>query len=303
MLYIPTAELSSKAKNQIKRLAAFKNPDLYRAQAMHFPIYNKPRIICTADIGSEYIAIPRGSEEALLKICEETEVLYIIDDKTNPGVSISVSFQGILREDQQPAADALLANRNGVLSATTAFGKTVIAAYMIGQRKTNTLILVHTQALMIQWKKALGLFLTFEAEAPEVPKGHGRKKKWSPIGVLGAGRNTVSGIVDVAVMQSLINGDEIKDLVRDYGMVIADECHHVSAVNFEAVLKYVNARYVYGLTATPSRQDSHHPIIFMQCGAIRYRVDAKEQAEKRSFAHHLIPRFTFFAVLLYPKYL
>ncbi len=168
----------------------------------------------------------------------------------------------------------------GVLSATTAFGKTVIASYVIGQRKTNTLILVHTQALMTQWKKSLETFLQFDITPPEEKMGRGRRKAWSLVGVLGAGKDTIHGIVDVAVMQSLVNGDEVKELVRNYGMIIVDECHHVSAVNFEMIPKYANAKYVYGLTATPTRQGGHHPIIFMQCGTIRYRVDAKEQAEK-----------------------
>ena len=282
MLYVPTAELSANAKNQIKRLAAFKNPDFYRAQAMRLPIYDKPRIICTADITEDYIAIPRGCEDALSNLLDEANVSYVIEDKTNSGEIIPVTFNGELREEQQPAADALLEQNTGVLSATTAFGKTVIASYLIGQRKTNTLILVHTQALMTQWKKSLENFLQFDLTPPEEKTGRGRKKVWSPVGVLGAGKDDLHGVVDVVVMQSLVSGDEVKELVRNYGMIVVDECHHVSAVNFETILKYANAKYVYGLTATPTRQDGHHPIIFMQCGAIRYRVDAKEQAEKRS---------------------
>ena len=292
MLYVSMTELSANAKNQLKRLAAFKNPDFYRAQAMRLPIYDKPRIICTADITDDYIAIPRGCEDALCNLLDEADVSYTIEDKTNVGESIPVLFNGELREEQQPATDALLDKNIGVLSATTAFGKTVVASYMIGQRKTNTLVLVHTQALMSQWKKSLETFLHFDITPPEEKKGRGRKKIWSPVGVLGAGKDTLHGIVDVAVMQSLVNGDEVKELVRNYGMIIVDECHHVSAVNFEMILKYANAKYVYGLTATPTRQDGHHPIIFMQCGSIRYRVDAKEQAEKRSFEHYLVPRFT-----------
>ncbi len=292
MLYIPTAELSANAKNQIKRLAAFKNPDFYRAQAMRLPIYDKPRIICTANITEDYIAIPRGCEDALCNLLDEADVSYTIEDKTNAGESAPVEFNGELREEQKPAADALLDKNIGVLSATTAFGKTVVASYMIGQRKANTLILVHTQALMAQWKKSLETFLHFDITPPEEKKGRGRKKTWSPVGVIGAGKDTLHGVVDVAVMQSLVDGGEVKELVRNYGMIIVDECHHVSAVNFEMILKYANAKYVYGLTATPTRQDGHHPIIFMQCGAIRYRVDAKEQAEKRSFEHYLVPRFT-----------
>jgi len=93
-------------------------------------------------------------------------------------------------------------------------------------------------------------------------------------------------------MQSVVKGDEVKDFVRNYGMVIVDECHHVPAYSFEQILKNVTARYVYGLTATPVRQDGHHPIIFMHCGPVRYKVDARKQAEKRPFGHYVIPRFT-----------
>jgi superfamily II DNA or RNA helicase len=124
------------------------------------------------------------------------------------------------------------------------------------------------------------------------PKG--RKRKKNIIGQIGGGKNNPSGIIDVAVMQSLVSGDEVKELVKNYGMVITDECHHVSAFSFEQILKAVNAKYVYGLTATPTRKDGHHPIINMQCGKIRYRVDAKEQAEARPFEHFIIPRFTRF---------
>lgn len=107
----------------------------------------------------------------------------------------------------------------------------------------------------------------------------GDAKERSLIGQLGGSKNNLSGFVDIAIMQSLISGDEVRELVKDYGMVIVDECHHVSAVSFEQVLKEVNAKYVYGLTATPVRQDGHQPIIHMQCGPIRHQVDAKAQAE------------------------
>lgn len=259
---------------------------------MRLPIYDKPRIICIADIYNDYIALPRGCEEMLLDLFESANIKINITDKTNLGTAIPVEFNGALREEQQPAANTLLEHNIGVLSATTAFGKTVIASYLIGVRKTNTLVLVHTQSLMTQWQKSLEQFLRIIVTPPEMPKGRGKRKIWSPIGVLGAGKNTLNGIVDVAVMQSLVSEDEVKELVRNYGMIIVDECHHVSAVNFEKILKYANAKYVYGLTATPTRQDGHHPIIFMQCGPIRYKVDAKSQADKRNFEHYLMPRFT-----------
>lgn len=294
MLYLPRTDLSPAAVNALKRLAAFRNSDFYRAQAMRLPIYDKPRIICCAELDERYIALPRGCEEALCELLGSIGVPYSISDQRNVGHPIPVSFNGELREEQTAAAETLLKYDMGVLSATTAFGKTVVASYLIGQRKTNTLVLVHTQALLTQWKKSLEAFLYLNVTPPEKQKGRGRKTVWSSIGTLGATKNTLHGIVDVAIIQSALSDGEAKDFVKDYGMVIVDECHHVSAVNFEKVLRAANAKYVYGLTATPTRQDGHHPIIYMQCGPIRYRVDAKEQAEKRPFDHVLIPRFTAF---------
>lgn len=294
-LYIPSDELTPKVRNRLLRLAAFKNPEFYKAQAMRLPIYDKPRIICTAQERDGYLALPRGCEAEMLQLFENAGTTCEIEDQTNPGKSIHVEFNGQLRDEQQPAADSLLEHNNGVLSATTAFGKTVVAAYLIGHRKVNTLILVHTQALMNQWKKSLESFLTINEILPGQPKRRGRKKERSLIGQLGGTKESLSGIVDIAIMQSLISGDDVRELVKDYGMVIVDECHHVSALSFERVFQEVTARYVYGLTATPIRQDGHHPIIYMQCGPIRYQVDAKAQAEKRSFDHAVLPRFTAFS--------
>ena len=294
MIYIPANGFAPRVRNQLLRLAAFRNPDFYKSQAMRLPIYDKPRIICAAEERDGYLALPRCCEQNLIELLETAGVAYEVEDKTTAGNAIRATFKGDLRTEQIPAAEALLEHNNGVLSATTAFGKTVIAAYLIGQRKVNTLVLVHTQALLNQWKKALSEFLEIDETLPELPKKRGRKKERSVIGMLGGSKNSLSGFVDVAIMQSLISGDEVRDLVKDYGMVIVDECHHVSAVSFEQVLKDTNAKYVYGLTATPVRQDGHQPIIHMQCGPIRYQVDAKAQAEKRPFDHAVIPKFTSF---------
>ena len=206
---------------------------------------------------------------------------------------IDVEFNGQLRDEQEDSVNSMIQYNIGVLSATTAFGKTVIGAKIISVKKVNTLILVHTQQLLEQWKERLNQFLVIREALPsEEIKNRGRKKSRSIIGQIGGGKNNLSGIIDVAIMQSLVKGDEVKDFIRNYGMVIVDECHHVPAFSFEQILKNVDGKYVYGLTATPVRQDGHHPIIFMHCGPVRYRVDARKQAEKRPFEHYVIPRFT-----------
>ena len=183
-------------------------------------------------------------------------------------------------------------NNTGVLSATTAFGKTVAAIGLIAEHSVNTLILVHTKALLDQWVQRIEQFLAID-EVLELEEGkRKRKKALSPIGILSSTGNKLHGIIDIALMQSCMTDGEVKPFVKDYGLVIADECHHVSAVSFEQILKAVNARYVYGLTATPIRKDGHQPIIFMQCGSIRYNADARAQMRDQSFQRLLVPRFT-----------
>ncbi|MDL2320037.1 DEAD/DEAH box helicase family protein [Alistipes sp. OttesenSCG-928-B03] len=293
-LYIPKEGISQRALNRIKRLAAFQNPLFYKTQKMRMSTYGIPRIISSLDETDKYIGIPRGCHQALSNLLESSGIKYSFEDKRNSGRQIKVDFTGTLREEQQLAANALLDYENGILALPTAFGKTVIGASLIANRKCNTLILVHLQTLLDQWQKSLGQFLEIHESLPEPEKKRGRKKIRLLIGQIGSGKNTSSGIVDIALVQSLIHENEVDDIVKNYGMIIVDECHHASSLNFERVLGAANARYVYGLTATPNRQDGQHPIVFMQCGPIRYGVSAKEQAGKRNFEHFVVPCFTKF---------
>ncbi|MEW6657110.1 MAG: DEAD/DEAH box helicase family protein [Thermodesulfobacteriota bacterium] len=296
MLYLNKSGVSPRGLNTLKRLAAFKNPEFYRAQAMRMSTYGKPRIISCSEETSEYLCLPRGCEADLSSRFGEAGVEVEWLDRTDPGRPIEVAFTGMLRGDQELAAEAMLNHDCGVLAAATAFGKTVIAAKLIAERKTNTLILTHRQQLLAQWLAKLAQFLEIAAELPMVTTKLGRKPQQSLIGQIGAGRANPNGIIDVAIMQSLTRGGEVKEFIRDYGMVIVDECHHVPAFTFEQILKQVHAKYIYGLTATPVRRDGHHPIIFMHCGPVRYRGDAKKEASRRPFEHYVIPRFTSFRV-------
>jgi len=294
MLYIEKSGITSSALNSLKRLAAFRNPDFYKTQAMRLSTHKKPRIISCSNETEQYLCLPRGLEGEVYELLEDNNVSIQLFDETNEGRKIDVVFNGELRGEQQRAVDALLEHDNGILSATTAFGKTVIGAHLIADRMVNTLILVHRTNLLAQWIERLHDFLIINEEPVAEFTIKGRKRKKNVIGQIGSGKSNLSGVIDIAVMQSLVPGDEVKDIVKNYGMVIVDECHHVSAFSFEQIMKGVNAKYVYGLTATPTRKDGHHPIINMQCGKIRYRVDAKVQAESRPFDHFVIPRFTKF---------
>ena len=291
-IYIPLKSISAKVLNHLKRIAAFKNPEFYSKQALRLSTYSVPRIISCFDITDEYLAMPRGCEDAILSFLNDNNVKYSITDETSHGKKISVTFTGKEREEQTDAINALLTYSNGVLHATTAFGKTVTAAAIIARKKVNTLILVHSKALLTQWHERLTEFLDIDFKETEEPKKRGRKKVFSPIGCLDSTCNTLHGVIDIALIQSCLDENGVKPFVQDYGMVIVDECHHVSSITFENVLKYIKAHTVYGLTATPIRKDGQQPIIFMQCGPIRFSADAKSQITKQSFDRYLIPRFT-----------
>jgi superfamily II DNA or RNA helicase len=296
MLYIAKHGISEKGLNHLKRLASFKNPEFYKHQAMRLSTHEYPRVISCADLTKDYLCLPRGCEADLIEELKSLDIEIQFTDKTNHGRKIDVEFNGQLREEQATALDRMLSHNIGILSGTTAFGKTVVAIKLIAERRVNTLILVDKVNLLNQWVERLNQFLIINETLPDEEdlntKIRGRKKKKGIVGQLGGGNSTLNGIVDIALMQSLVRMGEVKDFVKDYGMIIADECHHASAFTYELILKAATARYVYGLTATPTRKDGHHPILYMQCAPIRYRDNPKKQAENRPFAHFVIPRFT-----------
>lgn len=289
-LIIPAKELSALAKFYLKRLGTFENPAFAQMQAMKRSTNSIPRIITAAHEGKEQIALPRGCEEMLCDLLEQVGVPYAIEDQTNAGQPLALTFNGKLREEQEPAAEALMPYPIGILSAATAFGKTVVGAYMIAKRKTNALVLVNSKALAEQWIKALTEFLKFE----NPPKSARGGKLRSPIGQLGGGKHTLHGMVDVALVQSVKRDGEVKELVRDYGMIIVDECHHAAADTYAQILTYANAKYVLGISATPERKDGHEPLEFMLCGPMRYIYDSKTQMAKQKMQRILIPRYTSF---------
>ena len=300
MLVIPKNGMTAPARNAIRRLAAFANPDFYRAQAMRQPVYNKPRIIYRGEETDAAILLPRGCKEPLTTLLSKAGATVTYTEERNAGKRIRAQFTGTLNKQQISAAQALLAHDNGILIAPTGFGKTVIAADLIAKRKTSTLIVLRLSALLSQWRERLEQFLDITATLPPRLTKTGRisRRQRSIIGQIGAGRNEPNGIIDIALAQSLfeqgdVPGDKhVKTLVSNYGMVIFDECHHVASIDTEAIAQAATAKYVYGLTGTLKRDDGMHPIAVMQCGPVRYTVDVKDQMASQHFTRRFIPRFT-----------
>ena len=279
LLYIEKKDLPSSMLNRLLRLAAFQNPEFYKAQSMRLSTFNKPRVIACGEDLANHVALPRGCLTEVLALLGAHQVKAEVRDERFGGTAIEAEFRGQLRTSQREAVSTLNGCDEGILSAPPAFGKTAVAAWLIAERKVSTLVLVHRQQLLDQWRERLMMFL-------ELPP--------TSVGQIGGGKRDRSGRVDVALLQSLHRKGEVKDCVAEYGQVIVDECHHISAFTFEQVMRQIKAKYVVGLTATPTRKDGHHPIIFMQCGPVRFSLSARGMTESTPFEHFVIPRQTDF---------
>jgi superfamily II DNA or RNA helicase len=285
-LYVEKARLPSALLNQIKRLAAFQNPEFYKRQKMRLPVALTPRVIGCAEELSQHVALPRGCVGDLTNLLAEHGIGLRLDDQRCSGEPLKVRFGGRLTAAQEKAAKSLLAHDLGVFVAPPGVGKTVVGTHVIAARGRSTLVLVHRKPLLDQWVAQLSLFLGLTSKA---------------IGQIGGGKRMPTGRLDVAMLQSLVRDGTVHDVVAKYGHVVVDECHHVPAASFERVMSEVRARYVTGLTATPYRRDGHQPIIHMQCGPVRFAIDPKSQTARRPFEHRLICRETAFRTRLGPN--
>ena len=292
-IYIDTLNLMPRIQNQIRSLAAFDNPVFYKNKRLGYSNYYNFSAVYLGQDENGYIHIPRGLRERVTEECSRSGIEYDIDDIRSKGRPLRISFNGELKLQQQLAADGLLEYDNGILSAATAFGKTVVCSYLIARKKVSTLILVQNKELLNQWVDELNRFLVINEEPPTyiTPKGC-VKKRDSVIGVLHGSKNSIAGIIDIAMTQSLANKNDFDDILRSYGMVIMDECHHGASETAMDVLKKVNAKYVYGVSATPKRGDALEKIVYMLIGPVRHRFTAKERAIQQGIGHYIYPRYT-----------
>lgn len=255
-IYVSKVRLHSFLKKKLIGMTVFHNPEYYLARNLRKSVQDIPMWIQCFEEDDDYLVLPIGLAAALREICDSYHVKVESVDKRFVGQPIDVMFHGDLREKQVKAVEEMLAVSGGILHANTAFGKTVAAIALIAERKVNTLIIVDRVALLNQWCERISVFLN-------IPK--------KEIGIIGGGKKSPTGKIDVAVSQSLYRDNKVSELVKGYGQIICDECHHVSAVGFEQILKSSPAKYKYGLTATLKRKDGKERIVLMQLGPVCYK--------------------------------
>lgn len=292
-IYIYAENLKPRIQNQIRRLAAFSNPEYFKNQAIGLSNYAQSRFIYLGADDNGYICIPRGLLDKLKEKCRESGIEIQIEDRRCSGRAIEAFFTGELRQNQKSAIKELLRYDCGILSAATAFGKTVTCSGIIAEKRMSTLILLESSALVEQWENSLNTFLSIDEELPEYQTKTGRiKRRKSLIGVIQGPKDTSTGIIDIAMAGSLFKKGEPHPRLKEYGLVLVDECHHSASDTVSAVLKEITAKYVYGVTATPFRGDGLEKINYMLLGPVRYQYSAKEKAEEQGIEHLIVPRFT-----------
>ena len=281
---IEKRNLNAVTINLLCRAASMYNPKYYEMQRLHKAIYlggDITRVLSYFEEDSEYLYLPRGIIPTLQKAMPETE--FHFEDCTQRGENLDISFKGALRDDQLDAAETMLKYDMGILQAVPGFGKTVVGIYLMARLKVNTLILVDNKELQDQWEERIEQFLEYP---------HAAKKKDRFVCRYGSGSKKRNGKIDIAMVRSLKNAEDLAKIAGEYGLTIVDECHHVACESFLHVMRFVKSRYIYGLSATPKRDDGLFKVITMYCGPIRKRIGRESIRSGYSFKQYLIPRYT-----------
>ncbi|HEY8271542.1 MAG TPA: DEAD/DEAH box helicase family protein [Pseudobdellovibrionaceae bacterium] len=261
MLSIPVEGLPTKVIARLKKTSSFANPEFYKLQRIRLQTYPNPRFIFSGEMRPDHLLLPRGVLDKVTKILQEVGASVVIRDERIAKKKITVDFEGTLTPIQEKAVNKITESDLGILMAPPGAGKTVMACKLIAERKVSTLILVHRQPLLEQWKERISSFLKIPVKE---------------IGTLSGAKKKMTGKIDVGMLQSISRLEDLSVIAEKYSQIIIDECHHVPATSFEAILKQLHARFVLGLSATPYRKDGLEKIMFLQCGPIRHEIQPAE---------------------------
>lgn len=288
-IQIDVSMLSSRLKATLLLMGCYWNPAYFQNNGR---FASGPRVICQSKLVDEKVVLPRGLLEELKMRFNAAGVKYTLIDHRHKGMDLALSFQGTLREEQEDLVQALFEKECGILEAATGTGKTVMATALIARKKTSTLVLVSSKEILAGWIRTLNDFLHFEEEAFE--KDLGSKAYPGKIGVLQGKTNTLTKRIDVAMVPSLATKEDLESLVAGYGMVLVDECHHAASLTMKKVLSKVHAHFVYGLSATPERNDGFSESVCLQLGQVVSRFDSLQQMASQRFSRIYLPRVTSF---------
>lgn len=264
---LPPALLTS-----LKHLASLHNPKFYENERLRFSNHRTPRFIRCYREQLDTLLLPRGLVEPARQLAAAAGGHLETTESFGEPTAQQFEFRATLSPVQQRAMERLRGHDLGVFVAPPGTGKTVLACALIADRAVPTLVIVDRRPLVAQWRSRLQEHLGIGKDC---------------VGQLGGGKDRASGIVDVAMAQSLARRVDLEEATASYGLVVVDECHHVPAVTFERCVREIPVKRWLGLTATPYRRDHLEALITMYCGPIRYDATS-DVAEDRPATLELI---------------
>ena len=277
-VYIPLLDLSSRATRFLARLTSILNKEYFKLLAARGSVRGIPKILSSYKVDKLNFRLPRGYKDDLVSLLRAKNIEYVYTSSLTKGETVDVSLKLALREEQISLLELALEKDSAIIAAPTGFGKTVIAAAIMARKKTNALVLVPSKNLLSQWVARLESYLT-------VGESNAR------IGTLSGSGDRLSGEIDVATIQSLVRNEAFQKKAKNYGLVIIDEAHHASAFKYEAAIRELCPKYLYGLTATPERSDEREEFAYRCIGPL---VQLEEEPNSSDFLRYYHPRFTKF---------
>ncbi|HVP76732.1 MAG TPA: DEAD/DEAH box helicase [Thermodesulfobacteriota bacterium] len=253
---------SASFKSEIRNRLTIENPVWIENERLGRWNGNTPRLLHFYEDTPSGLILPRGFFPQLISMTRRFGETFQIEDRRRVLPEVDFQFRGQLRIFQEEAVKAILRRDMGTLAAPPGSGKTVMALYLVSQRRQPALIIVHTKELLNQWANRIEQFLGISS---------------SEVGRIGDGERRVGEKISVALVQSLYKC--ASEVFCHIGYLIVDECHRTPSRTFTEAVSAFDSKFITGLSATPWRRDRLSKLIYWYVGDVVHQANGEDLVE------------------------
>ncbi|KKR63633.1 MAG: Type III restriction enzyme, res subunit:DEAD/DEAH box helicase [Candidatus Uhrbacteria bacterium GW2011_GWC2_40_450] len=251
--------------NFIREELNFPNLDYWLKKRLGKSVYQTEKFFKLIEEDGENVILPRGFLIKLTDHLRSRGIPFNLQDERTLLPEVNFSSVIELRPEQEKVVSLAMETEQGVIVAPPGSGKTIMGLELIARRSQPTLILTHRRQIANQWIERIQTFFN-------IPKAH--------IGRIDGVKKVIGEKITVAMLQSLSRQEDLKDWKDKFGTVIVDECHHIPAKTFREIVANINAKYWYGLTATPKRKHNDEKLIYLFIGDVI--IELSDNPEKQN---------------------